>query len=209
VRTIAFILVAVIGCTSPANPAPDAAICGVGYLGDPNKDIDFEFRLIGSDAIDVPIKDGGDVPLVFPPQGGRVIFVGVRATNIDPCAVQLTGAIRDTNTKQVRVDARTINLNPDGQGWGTSGVPAQSINAAISNYSNIPLCPNQWASNDIFDHDYQLEVTVKDRAKRTLTKTIHVTPRCVETGSMGLECQCICKVNYTLGEICSTDAGDQ
>ncbi len=203
-------------CASPSAPppVPDAApVCGVGVLGDRTRDIDFEFRVVGADAIDKSLKDGDDVQLVFPPQGGRVIFVGVRATNIDPCAVQLSGAIRDISTKQVRVDARTINLNPDGTGWGTSGTPSQSLIAAVSNYSNIPLCPNQWSATNVFDTQYELEVTLKEHnsngAKaRALTKTIHVTPRCSEPG-LGAECRCICHANYQLGEVCNLDAGDQ
>jgi len=205
-------------CASPSSspPAPDAApVCGVGFLGDNGKPIDFEFRVVGGDAIDKPLKDGDDVQLVFPPQGGRVIFVGVRATNIDPCAVQLSGAIRDVSTKQVRVDARTINLNPDGTGWGTSGTTSQSLIAAVSNYSNIPLCPNQWSATNVFDTQYELEVTLKEsnhgtlEKARSLTKTIHVTPRCSEPGQLAPECRCICHANYQLGEMCNLDGGDQ
>lgn len=206
----ALLVLLLVGCSTPTvAPVPDASpVCGLDYLGDRTKDIDFTMSIVGEDAIDRPIKDGDDVPLVLPPQGGRVVFVGVRATNLDPCAVQLTGAIRDMSTKQVRVDSRTINLIPDGKGYGSSGSSSQSINAAVSSYSNIPVCPNQWASANVFDTQYELEVTLKDHDKRTMTKTLHVTPRCVEPSNVGkLECQCICQVNYVLGQLCVADGG--
>ncbi len=189
-----------------SDAAPEGGSCGVAFLGDPTKDIEFEFRALHADGTDAPLADQGDLALIFPPQGGRVAFVGVRATNLDPCGVQLTGALRDEPTQQVRVDARTVNLLSSGDGWGTSAPPSQTISAARDTYSNVPLCPNQWASTDVFDHEFQLEVTLKDRGKRTMTKSIKVTPRCAEPGRT-VECRCICKVGYVLGEACGVEDG--
>ena len=193
--------------TSDAGPIVSDGGCGVGFLGDPSKDIDFEFRALRADATDAPLADGADLALIFPPQGGRVAFVGVRATNVDPCSLQLTGALRDEATQQVRVDARTVNLIPSGDGWGTSAPASETISAARDSYSNVPLCPNQWASSDVFDHEFQLEITIRDRLKRTMTKTIKVTPRCAEP-DRAVECRCLCKLGYVLGEACGAeDAG--
>jgi hypothetical protein len=190
--------------TTDAGPVVTDGGCGVGFLGDPAKDIDFELRALLADGTDAPLTDGGDLGLIFPPQGGRVAFVGVRATNIDPCSVQLTGAVRDEPTQQVRVDARTVNLIAGGDGWGTSAPPSQTISAARDTYANVPLCPNQWASTDVFDHEFQLEVTLLDRRKHTMTKTIKVTPRCSEPSRV-VECRCLCKLGYVLGEACGED----
>jgi len=101
--------------------------------------------VLGTNGVSTPVQSGGTVPLVTPPQGGRVIFLGVRATNVDPCAVKITGAIRDPATKQVRVDARTVNLSPSGDGYGVS------VDSSISSFANVPVCPNEWASTDAFD----------------------------------------------------------
>jgi hypothetical protein len=192
--------------TQDAAPPPVDADCPVGSLGDTSKPIDFAFRILHVDGTDAPLADGDDVPLIFPPQGGRVIFVGVRATNLDGCGVQLTGALRDPANQLVRVDSRTVNLIPTGDGWGASAPSSQTISSARDTYSNVPVCPNQWASTDVFDHPFALEVTVTDRAKRKLTKSIQVTPRCAEVDKMG-ECRCICKVGYILGESCTDDGG--
>jgi hypothetical protein len=192
--------------TDAAPPVPDAE-CATGTLGDPTKDIEFDFRALHVDGTDNPLHDGDDVALILPPQGGRVIFVGVRATNLDGCAVRLTGAIRDETSRLIQPDQRTIDLNPTGDGWGTSGAASQSISAARSAYANVALCPNQWgATTDIFDHEFLLEVTVQDRAKRQVTKSIKVTPRCAEPDHLA-ECLCICKLGYHLGEKCDADAG--
>lgn len=208
----AFLLVlataALYGCPDhgePTDAGPDTS-CALPYLGDPSKDIELELRALGADGTDAPIQDGGDVALIFPPQGGRVIFAGVRATNLDPCAVQLSGAVRDLATQQVRVDARTVNLIPDATGWGTSGAASQSVQAAVSNYANVPLCPNEWSQTNVFDNTYGLEVTVTDKAKRKATKIIKVTPRCAEPTNAA-ECTCLCKAGYVLGENCMADGG--
>ncbi|MBC7052244.1 hypothetical protein G6O46_24860, partial [Salmonella enterica subsp. enterica serovar Enteritidis] len=103
---------------------------------------------------DVPLNDGDDLAIVFPPQGGRVAFVGVRAINLDGCGVQVTGALRDLGSRQVRVDGRTVNLRKEADGWGTTGQGTTTNledSAAIGDYSNVPLCPNQWAEVDVFD----------------------------------------------------------
>ena len=186
-------------------PAPDAE-CAAGVLGDVTKDIAFDFRVLHIDGTDNPVNDGEDVALILPPQGGRVVFVGVRATNLDGCAVTLTGAIRDETSNQAVFDKRTVNLTATGDGWGTSGAAVQSISAAREAYANVPLCPNQWATTDIFDHEFKLEVTLEDRAKRKLMKSIRVTPRCAEPDKRA-ECLCICKQGYVLGEKCAADAG--
>lgn len=191
--------------------APDAPTdCPAGFLGDPAKEIELELRALRADGTDVPLADGDDLAIVFPPQGGRVSFVGVRAINLDGCGVQVTGALRDIATRQIRVDGRTVNLRKEPDGWGTTGQGTTTNiedSAAIGDYSNIPVCPNQWAESDIFDKTFELEVLVQDRRKKKMTKVIKVTPRCSEPGAKEAACRCLCKNGYVLGESCGEDAG--
>jgi len=147
----------------------------------------------------VTLVDGSDVTQVFPPQGGRVVFVGVRATNLDPCNVRVAGAMRDLTSMQVRLDNRTTNLEPTGDGWGRSS-PSN-----ISSFSNIPTCPNQWADGDLFDKPYELTISVTDRSGRKATRVMNVVPRCDEPG-FEEDCRCICQGGYVLGMSC-VDAG--
>jgi hypothetical protein len=206
------------GCPDPTRDAPadggsgDApSPCEAGFLGDPSKDPVIELRALKADGTDVALKDGDDLAVLFPPQGGRVAFVGVRVTNIDGCAVQLIGALRDPLTNQVRVDGRTVNLRRDGDGWGTTGRGSSTNiedSQAIGDYSNIPLCPNQWADQDVYDKKFTLEVKVTDRSKKkSAFASISVTPRCAEPGAKETACRCLCKKGYVLGESCGEDAG--
>ena len=200
------------GVDAPADVVsePLPSICDAGFLGDPSKDPQIELRALKADGTDVPLNEGDDVAIVFPPQGGRVVFLGVRALNVDACGIQVTGALRDIATQQVRVDGRTLNLEREADGWGTSGTGTTvsfEDSALIGNYSNVPVCPNQWAGVDIFDQSFELEVLVQDRQKRQVSKTIHVTPRCAEPGAKETACRCLCKKGYVLGESCGEDAG--
>ncbi len=194
-----------------AEAGPDApSDCPAGFLGDPTKDIQIELRALRADGTDVALNDGDDLAIVFPPQGGRVAFVGVRALNLDGCGVQVTGALRDLGSRQVRVDGRTVNLHKEPDGWGTTGQGTTTNiedSAAIGDYSNVPLCPNEWADVDVFDQPFEVEVQVKDRAKKSATKVIKVTPRCAEPGAKETACRCLCKHGYVLGETCGEDAG--
>lgn len=191
-----------IGCSSDDPQLRDSApVCQLPFLGDKTRPVELEVTArdaLGNAAL---VADGGDVSILFPPQGGRVIFLGVRAKNLDPCGVRLNGAIRDTATKQVRIDNRTMNLVPRDDGFGAS------VDSDISTFSNVPVCPNQWASADVYDHPYEIEVTVEDVDGRSATQKLTVTPRCDEAGRED-ECRCICRKGYILGSKCDpSDAG--
>ncbi len=208
---------ALAGCPGEETQPPvDAGVeaapsdCPAGFLGDPAQEMQVELRALRADGTDIPLKDGDDLAVVFPPQGGRVAFVGVRAINLDGCGVQVTGALRDLGSRQVRVDGRTVNLRKEPDGWGSTGRGTTTNiedSAAIGDYSNVPLCPNQWADVDVFDHPFEVEVQLKDRRKKSATKVIKVTPRCAEPGAKETACRCLCKKGYVLGGSCGEDAG--
>jgi hypothetical protein len=186
-------------CSSPVPPPEtDAGMiggCKLAYLGDPSAEPILEVIALGPEGEIQTVSDGGNVSLIFPPQGGRVVFAGVRATNVDPCAVRIAGALRDPTTKQVRLDTRIINLEPTEDGYG------RSAPTDISTFANIPACPNQWAEDDLFDKPYELTISLTDRDGRKVTKIMTVTPRCDEPGREA-ECLCMCDGDYVLGMQC-------
>ena len=183
----------------PDAPPSDAAppTCALGFLGDPSQPPVLELLVRNGSGVSVPLADGDTVPLVTPPQGGKVIFVGVRATNISPCSVVLNGALRDPVSQQLRIDGRGMNLTPTGDGWG------QSADTNLSTFANIPTCPNQWAMQDLYGNVFELTITLSDPMGHTVASTIHVTPQCVEPAGLGKECLCSCKQGYVLGQVCN------
>jgi hypothetical protein len=199
---------ALAACSGPhevggGDAGPDAP---VEFLGDAAAPPEFDFLVLQADDTVTPVADGGSVPILTPPQGGRVIFVGVRATNVDGFGLQLTGALRDLATQQVRFDSRTVNLIATGDGWGVSGTANEPVAATIGNFSNVAVCPNEWSSTDIYGHEYGLEMTIQDKEGRQLTKTIRVTPDCAEPMTLA-ECLCLCKAGYVLGQPCADGGG--
>jgi hypothetical protein len=194
-----------VSLSTACSPGSGKEPCSTGFIGNASAPPQFDVVVLRADLTGTIIADGGAVPLVKPPQGGRAIFVGVRATNIDGCGVVLEGALRDPTSKQVRPDARTVNLIAEDGGWGVSG-GLNAIPADIANFSNILACPNQWSTTDIDGNPYGLEVTLQDRAGRTAHTTLSVTPYCGEPANAA-ECTCICKAHYVLGEACDAGGG--
>ena len=201
-------LLALTGCPDDPSPPSDAGTdapadapgCTLPFIGDKSQDIVMEVIVLGASNTSTKVSEGDMVPMIFPPQGGEVIFAGVRAKNIDPCGAKISGALRDLGSNLVQVDARTVNLEDSGDGWG------QSTDSDIASFSNISVCPNNWSKSDIYGHVHQLEVTVTDRDKRSATSKIKVTPFCAEEAYMPF-CTCTCKEGYILGETCDGGAG--
>ncbi|APR83621.1 Hypothetical protein A7982_08970 [Minicystis rosea] len=212
-RTALAFALLITGCSDPAPMPSDGGVdagphgCTTGFVGDGTKEPEIVITVLGPGTTLTEVAEGGAVPLIFPPQGGRVIFAGARARNLEACGATVTGALRDPTTKQVRLDARTVNLVPAGDGW------VETDPTDISSFSNVPVCPNQWSMTDLYGAAYELEITIADRSGRTVTKKVSVKPACAEPESEA-ECLCICKGGYVLGESCTTsdggadDAGD-
>lgn len=203
-----------IGCSPDSDGAAgaggsSASTCTREFVGDPSKPLEFEITYRGNDGLVHALAEGGRVPLVTPPQGGKVLFVGVRARNLSPCGVELVGALRDPTTAKVTIDGRSgLTLADDGGGW------VASDNGAIANFANISACPNQWASVDIFDKPFSLAVTLTTTGptklgddttieKRKKEVVITVTPDCDGDTSGATACTCVCKAGYSLGQVCN------
>lgn len=137
----------------------------------------------------------GPVPLIEPPQGGRVIFVAARARNLDGCPINVTAALRDVCTNRVvGFESRDVLMKPTGDGWIEPEFPDQ-----LANYSNLAACPVAAATRDIHDQRYMLEVRLTDVAGRSIEKHVPVFPVCAEPAMLD-ECLCLCRARYVLGE---------
>jgi hypothetical protein len=188
------------GPTPSADAGSDAHVgCTKPFIGDATKDLEIEIIALKADYTSVPVAPGDGVALLFPPQGGRVVFAGVRARNVDPCGAELTGSMRDLATHQISADSRTINLEATADGWG------QSADSDVSSFANVPMCPNQWSKTDLYGNTYALDISLRDRKDHHVTKTVNVVPFCAEPENAA-ECACICRGGYVLGETCEGGA---
>lgn len=170
--------------------------CGLAALGDPTQPIGLQVTARGADLVSEEIGEGAQVPMILPPQGGRVMFIGARATNIEPCAVEISGTLRDLSNGEVRVDGRKMNLKATGDGWGTS------TDTDISTFAMIPTCPNQWAATDVFGTTFELELTLTAKNGQKASKKMSIVPVCGEPANEA-ECKCQCTKGYTLGKTCN------
>ena len=192
------------GGSGGEGPSP----CNVGFLGDDTLAPELEVFFYGADELDHPVSDQTVLDMIEPPQGGRVIYVGARAKNVDGCGVLLTGTLRDPTTNQIRFDTRTANLLDEGDGWGSvqPGV--------LAAYSNIPACQNSWSEQTLYEDPYRLEVKLQDAGGRVAEASFDVRAQCTELSQARPsgpdvfdECTCICRAGYELGDTCEGGGG--
>lgn len=178
----------------------------MGVVGDTSQPIELEITYRDASGNIEAMTDGARVPLVQPPQGGKVIFASVRAKNLDTCQViQIIGSVRDGSGAGdliIGLDGRPLDLVAGEDGWAVPREPLQ-----ISSYANIPVCPNHASSRDIYEQEYYLTVSVRDGADRRGSKTLRVVPFCGEA-EYRATCLCTCAKGYELGSVCPQDAPD-
>jgi hypothetical protein len=184
-----------------ACPAPER-FCS-GPVGDSSAPIALDVVLRSGDGVATVATDGAPAPLLTPPQGGMVILAGVRAKNLDTCAVNLIAAVRDVCSNRVQLEGRPVNLTLADDGWAYPSAPAE-----LDNFANIGVCPNNSGARRIYGEPYRIEVTVTDKNGKQGSAAVLVVPFCAEPAHAH-ECECMCAADYVLGSICypPLDAG--
>lgn len=148
------------------------------------------------------LTDGAVVPMIAPPQGGIILLVGVRARNVNGCAVQLTAALRDPGTNQVvGLESRPAQLRVGVDGWG---VP---VEAHFFSMANLAVCPAAGATRDVVDQPWRLELSVDDDGRQATT-AVTIVPSCAGVDP-AWDCPCQCAADYQPG-MCAAlpDGGD-
>lgn len=149
----------------------------------------------------VELDNGGDVDLVRPIQGGKVVYVGVRARNVDGCNLMLTAALRDLASQQViALEQRPVKLVDRGDGWGLP-------ESMFDHLANVPACPTASASVDVDGAIWRLELRLEEPGGRMTETSLNVVPQC-RLAEEGEECRCECDSDYELGGACPSDAID-
>ena len=161
--------------------------------GDPQQALELQvvYRSTGSF---MPVG-AAPIPLIQPPQGGQVLYIGVRARNIAGCSVTINTALVDTTTRAVvSLESRPIFLELGTDGWLQPRQPT-----AASNYSNLPACPRANLTRPIDGQTYELQVVLTDEQGRVGRASMNIVPTC---GGATL-CHCQCAQNYMLGMPCN------
>ncbi len=153
------------------------------------------------------MDENTEIPLLLPPQGGKVLLIGVRARNLDLCALGISTAIHDECTaldggfgRIVGREGRPLRLVPSDDGWAYPDRPD-----TLTNFSNVPACPNSAFSRDIDGEPYLVRARLLDRSslpQRDYIAEAHIIPVCAEPEHLG-ECTCQCDADFILGQECA------
>ena len=121
----------------------------------------------------IDMIDGATLPLIAAPQGGHILLVGARVKVARDCSFVATAALRDVATQRVLgLEQRPLLLDRGADGWAR---PREELAAM----PNVAVCPSSAATTTIFDHEYQVELSVETRAGVQLAQlTALVTPTC-------------------------------
>jgi hypothetical protein len=188
-----------LGCPGTEDPPrPDASISC--FVGDPSAPPEIEMIHLDSALEIVRTRADEAVPLIQPPQGGKVLFIAARARNIDGCPLTLSASLRDICTNQLlAVEERTVLMVPTEDGWLEPDQPME-----LSNYANLPVCPQIAATRDLEGELYDVRIRLRDRAGRIAEQTLRIKPECAEPDFLE-SCLCECDKDYVLGQACVPD----
>ncbi|HKP62546.1 MAG TPA: hypothetical protein VJV78_37685 [Polyangiales bacterium] len=189
-------LLGVLACAQDAEQgATESDSC---FVGDESKPIEFEVVHRTADGECLSTGDMAEMPLIQPPQGGKVLFVGVRARNLDGCGLTLATALVEQQTGAViSLERRPVRLEEVDDGWMMPQRPTEA-----SNYSNLPACPRADLARSIEGEVYELRVSITDNANRKASTTMQIIPTCGEPNLAEL-CHCECSKDYKLGGGCA------
>lgn len=167
--------------------------CGASSPGQP-----IAVTPAGYDAVAMTLTDlasGGPIDLVFPPQGGFVLFVGGRVRDLDDGNVQMRARMIDPGSQAIVAEnTRVVALKRD-------AADANSWIPDLRSYQNVPnvtMCPST-STTDLVDVELTLEVTVTELSSgRVGVSTLPSVPSCRQSDPKQLAlCKCECAANWT------------
>jgi hypothetical protein len=135
------------------------------------------------------LRDGGEVHLQQPLQGGHVIYVGARVTGLCADSVMVTGRILDATTGEpiAHETRRGFGLVPQGDGTGLSA-PLD-----LGAVANVALCPPPITGLVVAGTRFRLEVEISDADGRAAVASATVTAVCGQADAAARAyCACEC-----------------
>jgi hypothetical protein len=169
------------------------------FLGDPSAPAQGELVWRTPDGRTEALVDGQELPLLLPPQGGKVVLLGARVRNMG-CALTLTaGVFDDCQDSYLAIDGRPLHLDWNPQtGWAEPRAPE-----TLNNFGNIAMCFNHNSARDTNDEEYRFDVRITDEddKDRVLALSGRATPVCAQA-DLALECDCECDVDFSFERSC-------
>lgn len=176
----------------------DAAPC---RIGDVAADPQLELIYRAADGTMAPLLDGAALPLITPPQGGKIVLVGLRVRDAELCGATVQAALRDPCSNRVLgIERRPVAWRFTDDGWAEPAQPQE-----LSDFVNLALCPSAAAGDDLDGHPYQLELRFYETPDGGfIERIVEVTLRCdADLDPDG--CKCECDADYQLGGACPVD----
>jgi hypothetical protein len=196
--------VAVAACGGhPSDPdaRPDAIPCTT--VGDLSQPVEMQVVHRTSSGVAAPLEDGATIALVNPPQGGKILLIGVRVKNVDLCNATVQVAMKDLVTGRVAgIERRPVAWRIAADGFAEPAQPNE-----ISDYANVPVCPNANIAQDIDGNPWELEVRFYDKDSNPTEQTLTITPTCAEDFDPTL-CMCECAMDFGTACECEVPIGD-
>jgi len=182
-----------IACACSCAPASDADIAARCPIGDPSQVAALEIVHLDANLETVKTVPYARVPLIQPAQGGWIVFLGARATNLDGCRVDLTTSFRDgPDGAIIKVDRRPTLLDDTGDGWAIT---------RTSLAGSLPICPQVTATRDLHDEPYEITVALDDGYGQRASQAMVIIPFCPDPDPTG-GCLCTCDQSYVVGGSC-------
>jgi hypothetical protein len=176
---------ALAGCAAEEEPLERC------LFGDRDASAMLEIVHLDRDSNIVATLPNAEVPLHTPEQGGWILLLGARATNIDGCQLELTTSSRDVGGDSViKLDQRPARLKDDGDGWAIS---------SASTLGNLGVCREATAGRDRDGQPLVVTVAIEDLDGRRASREMTVVPVCPDDDP---RCACECARDYVLGATC-------
>jgi hypothetical protein len=157
------------------------------FVGDASRPVELKVVHRDENAMIVETAPGARVPLIQPPQGGKVLFIGARARNLDGCPAHVRASLYDPSTNAVAFqEARDVILKATSDGWLEPDLPNE-----VDNYANIAVCPPPNPARNVDGERYRLELEISDDKARTQATTLDIIPYCGEAAIVD-RCHCEC-----------------
>ncbi len=150
------------------------------------------------------IDDGSVLTLVRPTQGGQVIFVGGRVTNLPCDDLEVRARIRDPRTRNYLAEDRRTHIDLVPSEDGTVG---DFVWDRISDPANVPVCPNWVVDGAMEGPEFELDLRIGPKGGPYAEGRITVTMACQTEGLDAngepvnpALCHCECAEDYEFGK---------